>query len=161
MIHYFEAKIEIIGVNPFVFVPESILQSLFEQSGKQKGPIPICGKINEVDYTQTLVKFKGEWRLYINTSMLKNSPQRIGEVIQLSVRLDEKSREIVIPEKFLLALENNMQAKVVFETLPASRKKEIVRYLANLKNETTLLKNIDRAIQFLLGNERFVGRDKP
>jgi hypothetical protein len=38
---------------------------------------------------------------------------------------------------------------------------EIVRYLANLKTEKALDTNIDKAINFLLGKERFVGRDKP
>lgn len=41
------------------------------------------------------------------------------------------------------------------------KKLEIVRYLARLKTEESLEKNIKRAINFLLGNERFVGRYKP
>jgi hypothetical protein len=35
----FEATIYIIGINPFVFVPEPILQSIFEAAGKDKGQI--------------------------------------------------------------------------------------------------------------------------
>ncbi|WP_207421354.1 hypothetical protein [Desertivirga brevis] len=34
----FTATIEIIGINPFVFVPDDILNSIFEQAGKSKGP---------------------------------------------------------------------------------------------------------------------------
>jgi hypothetical protein len=36
----FEAAIEIIGINPYVFVPDHILEELFEQNGKDKGPSP-------------------------------------------------------------------------------------------------------------------------
>jgi hypothetical protein len=39
--HQFSAQTEIIGVNPFVFVPEDIFQRIFEQAGKNKGTIPI------------------------------------------------------------------------------------------------------------------------
>ena len=157
----FSGKIEIIGVNPFVFVPNDILQDIFKQAGKDKGYIPINGTINEKPYRQTLVKFSGEWRLYINTSMLKNSPKRIGEVIEITVKYDPESREIETPECFIKALAENEAAKTVFDSLTASRKLEIVRYLANLKSEVTLEKNIKKAINFLLGKERFVGRENP
>jgi Bacteriocin-protection, YdeI or OmpD-Associated len=112
-------------------------------------------------YKQTLVKYSGEWRLYINTSMLKNSPKRIGETIEISVSFDPESRKIESPENFLKALEENVEAKNVFDNLRASRKLEIVRYLARLKTEESLKRNINRAINFLLGKERFIGRDKP
>ena len=93
--------------------------------------------------------------------MLKDSPKRIGETIEISVEFDSESREIEAPEKFKQVLNENYEAKSVFESLTASKKLEIVRYLANLKSEETREKNIKRAIQFLLGKERFVGRDKP
>ena len=156
-----KAVIEIIGVNPFVFVPEKILQEIFIQAKKDKGHIPIKGKINSVPYKQTLVKFSGQWKLYINTTMLKNSPKRIGETIELTVEFDPANREIKPPAKFIKALKDNIEAKRVFEGLPASRKKEIVRYLANLKTEESLNRNITRALNFLLAKERFIGRDKP
>lgn len=159
--HQFRAKIEIIGINPYVFVPEAILQDIFKQAGKQSGPIPINGTINDKPYKQTLVKYSGDWRLYINTTMLKNSPKRIGETVELTISFDPESREIHPPEKFNIALNENLEAKAVFESLTASKKLEIVRYLARLKNEEVLEKNIKRAINFLLGNERFVGRDRP
>lgn len=161
MLHKFKASIEIIGINPFVFVPPAILENLFEQAGKSKGFIPVCGTLNKKAYKQTLVKFKGEWRLYINTTMLKNSPKRIGALIELTIAYDPVSRVIPMPAKFKDALEENAEAKKTFEGLSASRQNEIVRYIARLKHEETIDKNINRAVQFLLGKEKFVGRDKP
>lgn len=157
----FSAEIEIIGVNPFVFVPNDILLQIFKQAGKDKGHIPIKGTINDKPYRQTLVKYSGEWRLYINTTILKKSPKHIGQTIDITVDFDPESREIKTPEKFTKALNENKKAKTVFESLSLSKKLEIIRYLANLKTEETREKNIQRAINFLLGKERFVGRDKP
>ena len=57
----FIAEIEIIGINPFVSVPENILTELFKNAGKVKGPIPIRGFLNGKPYQQTLVKYKGKW----------------------------------------------------------------------------------------------------
>lgn len=159
--HSFKAKIEIIGVNPFVFVPAGILEQLFKQAGREKGHIPVAGSVNEVPYRQTLVRYSGHWRLYINTSMLRHSPKRIGEDIEITIGIDTQSREIEPPEGFKKALENNKEAQKVFDRLPASRKLEIIRYLARLKTPESREKNIQRAIGYLLGKERFVGRDKP
>lgn len=161
LMHTFKVTINLIGVNPYVSVPEPILLQLFKDAGKNKGHIPIKGTINRKPYLQTLVKYSGEWRLYINTTMLKDSPKRIGEIIEVEVCYDPESREIAAPEPFIKALNNNTQARQVFDGLPASRRLEIVRYLSRLKNKETLDKNIQRAIGFLQGKERFIGRDTP
>ncbi|MCX2682094.1 hypothetical protein OOZ15_19245 [Galbibacter sp. EGI 63066] len=59
MTYQFSATIEKIGINPFLFVPENILKSIFEQARKDKGPIPIKGEVNG----KTLVKYQGDWWL--------------------------------------------------------------------------------------------------
>ena len=159
--HPFKATIEIIGINPFVHVPDKVLQAIFKKAGKDKGHIPIHGTINGSPFKQTLVRYSGSWRLYINTTMLKNSPKRIGETIEVSIDVDTTDRTIEAPPKLLKALQENLAAKEVFDSLPASRQKEIIRYISLLKTEESIDKNVARAINFLLGKERFIGRDHP
>jgi len=158
--HKFKAKIEIIGINPFVFVPAKILKQIFKDFGKDKGHIPVCGTVNKAAYIQTLVKYRGEWRLYINTSMLKNSPQRIGEKIEVTVTLDTSDRTLKPNPKFMDVLNKNKQAKKIFQSLSSSRQKEIIRYISHLKTEESINKNIGKAIGFLNGKNKFAGRDK-
>ncbi len=155
----FSAKIEIIGINPFVFVPEPVLNNLFHEFGKDKGPIPIKGIINGKSYQQTLVRFAGEWRLYINTKMLPKSPERIGEQVEISIELDLSDRTIHSHPKLVQALKDNSQANEVFINLQPSLQNEIVRYIANLKTEASVDRNVIKAIDFLLGKQRFIGRD--
>jgi hypothetical protein len=157
----FSAELNIIGVNPYVQVPDKILQNIFRKSGKNKGAIPIKGTVNGIPYKQTLIRYSGDWRLYINTTMLHHSPKRIGEIIKISVAYDPEPRVTIPHPGFSKALSRNKEAKVVFDRLPPSRRTEIVRYLTNLKTEKALEMNILRAINFLLGKEKFVGRDKP
>ena len=157
----FNAKIDIIGINPFVFVPEKILEKIFQQAGTNKGAIPVFGTINGAAYKHTLIKYSGHWRLYINTKMLKDSPKRIGETITITIEFDAADRSIKPHPKLLKALKKEPRAKKVFDTLPPSRQKEIVRYISFLKTEESIDKNIQKAIDFLLGKGRFVGRDGP
>lgn len=53
MLHNFKAGLEIIGVNPFVFVPSQILLEIFTQAIKDKGHIPVCVIIKGNKHKQT------------------------------------------------------------------------------------------------------------
>lgn len=155
----FTAPLKIIGVNPYVEVPLAVLEHLFILSGKNKSPIPIKGYVNKMAYNQTLVRYAGEWRLYINLQMLKDSPKRIGETLQISVTYDAADRTIPMNALFQQALESDDVAKNTYDSLPPYIKHEINRYFFMLKTDASVQKNIKRAINFLHGKERFVGRD--
>ncbi len=105
--------------------------------------------------------FKGDWRLYVNTTMLKNSPKRIGELVDFTIAYDSEPRMVKQPQVLSEALAKNLEAKEVFEQLTASKQLEINRYIARLKTDEAIERNVARAIGFLLGKNRFVGRDKP
>lgn len=161
MKYTFSAAIEIIGVNPYVSIPEDMLQAIFVESGKSKGTIAIKGILNKKPFTQTLVKFQGKWRLYINLSMLPKSTQRIGETISIAFELDFDDRSIPMFPKLQLALQTNNEARKKFESLSPSRQKEINRYLHRLKSEQSIEQNIHKVIAHLTGNGAFAGRKHP
>lgn len=52
----FTAKIQIIGINPYVLLPEPVLQSIFEQAERDKGAIPVRIIVGEQPFVQNLVK---------------------------------------------------------------------------------------------------------
>ena len=157
--HRFNAKIKIIGINPYVSVPRKILLLIFKVAGKAKGHIPVCGTVNDKPFTQTLVRYSGQWRFYINTKMLPNSPNRIGEEIEITISLDSRDRTIAPHPGLTSALEKSKKAKKAFENLSPSRQKEIVRYIAHLKTEESITRNIQKVIDFLHEKGKFVGRN--
>ncbi|TDQ25434.1 YdeI/OmpD-associated family protein [Tenacibaculum caenipelagi] len=157
----FKAKIEIIGINPFVFVPDYILNYIFEKAGKDKGKIPIRIKVEGNEFEQTLIKYSGHWRLYLNTPMRKSAKKEVGEIVRIEIEFDPNERKIPFHPKFRKALNENEKARKIFDHLTPSLQKEILRYLSFLKTEKSIDRNVERAIEFLLGNTRFIGRDKP
>lgn len=157
----FKAKIEIIGINPFVFIPEKVLRFLFAQAGKHKGKIPVKMKMDGYEFPQTLIKYSGHWRLYLNTPMRKAAKKEVGDNALFEIIYDDSDRKIAIHPQLKCAFRKNKTAAKVFSTLSPSRQNEIVRYISHLKTEESLNRNIEKAINFLLGKERFVGRDKP
>lgn len=157
----FRAKIDIIGVNPFVYLPENVLNEVFKQAGKSKGKIPVRMRIDGHEFVQTLVKWKGAWRLYLNTPMRKAAEKDVGNAADFEIVYDPVERTYPLHPKLEQALAKNKRAKKVFDALRPSLQLEINRYLSRLKAKESVDRNVERAIQFLLGNGRFVGRDKP
>ncbi len=155
----FSAKIYIIGVNPYVLLPAPILKQLFLHAGKDKGPIPVKGTINGHPYLQTLVKYSGKWRLYLNTPMRKAAGIDTGDNADVEITFDSAPRTIPMHPKLKKALVENKKANSTFEQLAPYRKKEIVRYINSLKTEESVNRNIDKVIRHLLGKDRFAGRD--
>jgi hypothetical protein len=157
----FIAKIEIIGVNPYVHLPQNVLDQIFVEAGRDKSPIPVRGTIDGHKFIQTLVRYSGSWRLYINGPMLKVSKKKLGDTVNIHIEYDHVERTIPFHPKLASALNENKEAKNIFDGLSPSRQKEIVRYINSIKSEKSVDKNVAKAIDFLLGKSRFVGRDGP
>lgn len=155
----FSAKIYKIGINPYVNLPASVLHELFRRSGKNKGPIPVRGRLNGKEFTQTLVKYSGKWRLYLNTPMRKVAGVNVGDIAKVSIEFDPAPRVTRLPLKLMQALAKNKKAKIAFERLTPSRRKEIMRYIGHLKTDESVVRNVGKVIQHLSGNVRFAGRD--
>lgn len=154
----FKARLENIGINPFVFLPEEILNQIFKASGKCKSPIPVKGAVNGKPFRQNLMKYLGEWRLYINLTMLKDSPKRIGEVIEIFVEFDDSDRTVAIHPQLDKAIREDPIAIKNFENLIPSGKLELIRYINNLKTEAAIRKNIEKIIRYLKGEADFFGK---
>ena len=156
---HFTAEIFKIGINPYVIPPAAVLQALFQEAGKEKGPIPVRINLNKTTFHQTLVRYAGEWRLYLNNPMRLKLQKDVGDTIDVSIAFDPVPRTVAMHPKLKLALQKNKQAKSVFDKLVPSYQKEIVRYISHLKTEEAVDTNVAKAIQHLLGKQRFIGRE--
>jgi len=156
----FSAKIQIIGVNPYVLLPSTLLKYIFQKAGKDKGAIPVQLKIDGKNYIQNLVKYSGKWRLYLNTPMRKAAGKDVGDTIVIKIDFDSKPRITPMHPKLKLAFKENPTVKKAFEKLSPSRRKEILRYINFLKSEESVNKNIQRAIAHLTKSKPFIGREK-
>jgi hypothetical protein len=147
----FSAKVGKIDINPYVEVPDDILQKLQQDAKKERGPLPVKGTLQGKPFSTTVVKFRGMWRLYLNTPMRQAANVDVGDQVTISVQFDKTPPKVPMSRKFALALSKNQTAKDAFQKLAPSRQKEILRYLNSLKQAETLERNIEKVIQFLQG----------
>ncbi len=149
----FSATIFKIGINPVVDPPGDVLDVIFKQAGKSKGPIPVRGTINGAEFIQTLVKYQGAWRLYINGEMLKDSKTELGDTVTIEIEFDPRPRETPMPPKLTKALKKDKIASAAFESLSPSRQKEICRYINYLKSEDAVDRNVESVLMHLRGED--------
>jgi hypothetical protein len=147
----FTAKIAIIGINPYVLVPPAQLAAIFQEASRERSPIPVRGELDRVPFKQTLVKYQGAWRLYLNTPMRRATGKDVGDRVSVRVAYDPEPRSEPMNPRLRRAFARDEVAREGFEALVPSRRKEILRYLNALKTVETLERNVRIVVRYLRG----------
>lgn len=137
-----------------MIVPPRILAALLKARGGGRRALPVVGTLNGTPFIQTIVPYAGAWRLYLNGPMLKATGLAVGDLARIEVAYDPKPRTIPLHPKFKRALAANPRAKRAFEALAPHARKEILRYLNNLKSDVTVTRNVGIVIGHLCGRKQ-------
>ncbi len=148
----FKAVIYKTGINFAVDVPLDITSQL----KAVKGYIRIKGTIDKFPFTKSLVPVKdGPYRLFVNMVTLKGAKTKVGNGATFVIEQDNSDPETEYPVPQALIDELQQHGLLMaFEGLTPSRRRDIVRYLNNIKTKETLQKNIDKVIAQLNKNMR-------
>ena len=154
MAEHFTAVIYKTGVNGCIDVPVAV-------SGKmkpKKGYIKVRGQINGFGFTTNLVPVRnGPYRLFVNLKMLKGAHVMIGGAANFSIEQDPGKIEIVYPMSAYLHEQLTAHHLLNdFNSLIDGRRKNILKYLAGIKKEETVKKNIAKLITQLTNKEKTV-----
>jgi uncharacterized protein YdeI (YjbR/CyaY-like superfamily) len=85
--------------------------------------------------------------------MRRAANKDVGDRVTVDLEFDPEPRLVPMPPMFKRALSKNPAAKAAFEAMAPSRRKEILRYLASLKTEVSLRRNVDIVIGHLHGQK--------
>jgi hypothetical protein len=144
----FSAKIYKVGINPCVKVPYKITDNM----KPLKGYIPVRGKIEKYNFTQTLVPVKNSnYRLYVNGPMLEGGNVKVGDVASFTIEQYARVKRENYPMNAGLRIELNKHGlKREFDALTEARKKDILKYLNSLKPKgEALAKNVGKVVSML------------
>jgi Domain of unknown function (DUF1905)/Bacteriocin-protection, YdeI or OmpD-Associated len=160
----FTAEIKLNGINPYVLVSTARAQRI---KPAWKKPMPVLVQVNGQPAVPWRVNMMpmgdGAFYLYLAGDVREASGTRVGDKVSISVTFDENYKsgpQHDMPPEFAARLDGDALAKAQWDRLAPSLRKEILRYLATLKSEEAMGRNIDRAIRVLGGaKERFMARD--
>ena len=143
--HTFSAQIQNAGGGgAFVDVPFDV-----EKAFGSKHP-KIKATIEGIPYRGLLARMGGEHHILI---VLKDIRVKIGKTfgdkIKVTVELDAEPRVIEIPKDLLKELKKDKEAKVFFEKLSFTHKREYVTWIQEAKKEETRASRIFKTIAML------------
>jgi bacteriocin resistance YdeI/OmpD-like protein/uncharacterized protein DUF1905 len=160
----FTALVRIRGVNPYVVVDSTRVTAI---RPNWRRPLPVLVRINgtppEPWRTNMMPVGDGSFFLYLHGPARKASRTRAGDRVRLEIRFDAEYRNGPLhpmPDWFESALSKHPRARRNWSALSPSRRKEVLRYFAQLKSRDARTRNLRRALEVLSGGPgRFMGRD--
>ena len=160
----FRGKIRITGLNPYLHVSAARARTL--QAGWRRA-MPVLIRINGAPRSQPwrtnmMPVGDGAFFLYLQNTVRQASGTKVGDMVRAEVRFDTEYRsgpQHPMPAWFRRPLRENRKAWATWQALIPSRKKEMLRYLAQLKSPAARKRNVARALRALMGQSvRYMAR---
>jgi len=104
----------------------------------------------------------GSFYLYLHEVVRKASGTKVGDQVRVELWFDQAyigGPSHALPSWFSVALEANARARMAWNDLAPSRKKDVLRYFLGLKSPEAKARNLRKIMDALFGKEvRFMGR---
>jgi hypothetical protein len=107
-----------------VQVPDDILLKLQQTANKGKGPIPVKGTLQGKPFLAHVVRYRGMWRLYLNTEMRRAANVDVGDQVTVGLQFDSAPRTVPVPHKFEFALSKNKRQSKRLRNWPLLARKK-------------------------------------
>jgi hypothetical protein len=135
----FSAKIYRVGLIRYVDVPAEVSRAL----SASEPHVPVCGEVEGLPLRTTMVsRGNSRYRLAIHGDIRKKLKVDTGAVIEVALERDEENREPALPPALVLALRNSPKAQTVFRKMTTALRRQIVRYITSVKQQSTLERRV-------------------
>lgn len=135
----FSGKIYRVGLIRYVDVPADVSREL----GDGKAHVPVSGEVEGVPLRTTLVsRGRGCYRVALHSDIRKKLRVDTGAVVELAMHRDEESREPALPPALVFALRNAPKAQKEFRSMTTALRRQIVRYITSVKQQSTLERRV-------------------
>jgi hypothetical protein len=143
-------KPEAVGAWTYVNVPFCA-----EEVFTSRARIPVKGTVNGVPYRGSLLPH-GDGRHYmvVNKSLQKSCGAVSGDLVDVTMTLDEEIRIVIVPDDFELALTKDLNAKNIFTEFSYSHQKEYVEWITSAKKAETRNDRIEKALQMIIERKK-------
>ncbi len=156
-VHVFSAKIYKVGIIRFVDVPVDVSRAV----GKGAANVAVKGEVERVPVRTTLVpRGKGLYRMAIHSDIRKKLRADTGAVVEIAIERDEESREPALPPGLILALRNAPKAQAAFRAMTTALRRQVVRYLISVKQQSTLERRVAKFVRALERQKRRTTKPK-
>ena len=105
--------------------------------------------VNGYQWRTSVTRMRGEFLLGLNREVREGAGVAAGDTVQVVIELDQAPREVAVPSDLAEALERDPEAKVAFERLAFSHRKEFARWIDEAKREETRERRVVQALEMI------------
>jgi Domain of unknown function (DUF1905) len=146
----FTATIHKLGINPCVDVPEEIVAALLHAAQKKNAPVQVKCDLFGTLFDANVVRYAGNWRLYLNTTARKSAQKAVGDSIAITLSYDPNVRMPPMPQAFRQALKDDAEALRLWRLRPSPKRHEMLQFLNEKANDAELASGIAETLKRLL-----------
>ncbi|MBW6473846.1 MAG: YdeI/OmpD-associated family protein [Anaerolineaceae bacterium] len=115
------------------------------------GRIPVKVHFDGQPYHGTMLRYGTEKHIIIIVKKIREAiKKQAPEIVNIKVELDDKTREITVPDDVQKSLENHPLALEKYQKLAYTHQKEYINWILEAKREETRQNRIEKMIQRLL-----------
>lgn len=146
--HRFETVLEAEDGGVFFQVPLDV-PALF---GKAR--TPVRGTINGHPFRSTVAVYGGRSYLPVNRALREAAGVAAGDAVVIELEADDQPRTVDPPAALAAALVADPEARVAFDGLSFTHRREYAEWVAGAKREATRRRRVAQAVQMLLDGRR-------
>jgi hypothetical protein len=144
MAERFETEVEVEGRTATFFEVPLDVPAIF---GRARPPVRVT--IGGHTYRSTIAVYGGRYFLPLNRPNREAAGVAAGERISVELEADTEERTVEIPDDLRAALDSDAEARVAFDALSYTHRKEYAEWVAEAKREETRRRRIARALERL------------
>ena len=115
--------------------------------GRARPPVKVT--IRGHTWRSTVAVYDGRYYLVVNRAAKAATGVDLGDVVDVTLALDDEPREVTVPHDLAAALEGDSAAQATFERLSFSHRKEYADWIGEAKRAETRSRRIEKAVAML------------
>jgi hypothetical protein len=110
---------------------------------------PVVATVNGYTWRTTVTRMRGEFLVGLSRAVRQEAGVEAGDAVDVELELDTTPREIHVPEALATALADDPDARVAFDRLAFTHRKEYARWIDEAKRDETRRRRVVQALEML------------
>ena len=145
----FETRIFQSGNNTGIEVPAEVVEGL---GGGKKPAVAVT--VSGYSYRSSIAVMGGRFLIPLSAERRAESGIKGGDAVEVELALDDKPREVTVPDDLAAALAGDAAAKTFFETLSYSNRLRHVLSVTDAKTPETRQRRIDKVLEMMRAGKK-------
>jgi hypothetical protein len=118
---------------------------------------PVAGTVNGVPFRSRLMVYGGQTVLGLTNAFRAQAQISAGDDVEVVIDRDEAPRKVDVPDELRSALDGDATARVAFDALAFTHRREYAEWIGAAKRAETRLRRAAKALELLRGGVKTPG----